>query len=70
MFTLSPGRFAAVSKYRGRILIHVRDYVINALSGKIYPTKRDVAMKVEKWENLKLNMDAIDAAIRVLLQEK
>ena len=70
MFTLSPVCFAAVSKYSGRVLIHVRDYVINALSGKIYATKRDVAMKVDQWENLKLNMYAIDAAISVLLQEK
>ena len=70
MFTLSPGRFAAVSKYRGRVLIHVRDYVIDALSGKMYATKRGVAMKVDEWENLKLNMYAIDAAISVHLQEK
>ena len=40
MFTLSPGHFAAVSKHRGRVLIHVRDYIIDALSGKIYATKR------------------------------
>ena len=70
MFTLSPGRFAAVSKYRGRVLIHVRDYVIDALSGKMYATKRSVAMKVDEWENLKSNMYAIDAAISVILQEK
>ena len=70
MFTLSPGRFAAVSKYRGRVLIHVRDYVIDALSGKMFATKRGVAMKVDVWENLKLNMYAIDTAISVLLQEK
>ena len=70
MFTLSPGQFAAVSKYRGRVLIHVRDYVIDALSGKMYATKRGVAMKVDEWENLKSNMYAIDAAISVLLQEK
>ena len=70
MFTLSPGRFAAVSKYRGRVLIHVRDYVIYALSGKMYATKRGVAMKVDEWENLMSNMYAIDAAISTLLQEK
>ena len=70
MFTLSPGRFAAVSKYRGRVLIHVRDYVIDALSGKMYATKRGVAMKVDEWENLKSNIYAIDAAISVLLHEK
>ena len=70
MFTLSPGRFAAVSKYRGRVLIHVRDYVIDALSGKMYATKRGVAMKVDEWENLKSNMYAIDAAISVHLREK
>ena len=70
MFTLSPGRFAAVSKYRGRVLIHLRDYVIDALSGKMYATKRVVAIKVDEWENLKSNMYAIDAAISVLLQEK
>ena len=70
MFTLSPGRFAAVSKYRGRVLIHVRDYVIDALSGKMYATKRGVAMKVDEWENLKSNMYAIDAAISMHLQEK
>ena len=70
MFTLSPGRFAAMSKYRRRFLIHVRDYVIDALSGKMYATKRGVAMKVDEWENLKLNMYAIDAAISMHLQEK
>ena len=48
MFTLSPGRFTAVSKYRGKVLIHVRDYVIDALSGKMYATKRGVAKKVDK----------------------
>ena len=70
MFTLSPGRFAAVSKYRRRVLIHVRDYIIDALSGKMYATKRGVAMKVDEWENLKSNMYAIDASISVHLQEK
>ena len=70
MFTLSPGRFAAMSKYRGRVLIHVRDYVIDALSGKMYATKRGVAMKVDEWENLKSNMYAIDAAISMHLREK
>ena len=70
MLTLSPGRFAAVSTYRGRVLIHVRDYVIDALSGKMYATKRGVAMKVDEWENLKSNMYAIDAAISVHLREK
>ena len=70
MFTLSPGHFEAVSKYRGRVLIHVRDYVIDAISGKMYATKRGVAMRLDEWENLKSNMYAIDAAISVLLQEK
>ena len=40
MFTLSPGHFTAMSKYRGRVLINVRDYIIDALSGKMYATKR------------------------------
>ena len=70
MFTLSPGHFAAMSKYRGRVLINVRDYIIDALSGKMYATKRGVATKVDEWENLKSNMYAIDAAISVILQEK
>ena len=56
MFTLSPGHFAAVSKYRGRVLIDMRDYIIDALSGKMYATKRGVAMEVHEWENLKLNL--------------
>ena len=43
---------------------------VQALSRKMYATKRGVAMKVDEWENLKLNMYAIDAAISVLLQEK
>ena len=46
------------------------NYVIDALFGKIYATKRSVAMKVDEWENLKLNMYAIDAAINIFLQEK
>ena len=70
MFTLSPGRFAAVSKCRGRVLKHVRDYIIDALSVKMFATKRGGAMKVDEWANLKLNMYAIDAAISILLQEK
>ena len=70
MFTLSPGHFAAVSKYRGRVPIHVRDYIIDALSDQMYATKRGVAMKVYEWENLQSNMYAIDEAISVLLQEK
>ena len=69
MFALSLGHFAAMSKHRGRVLIHVRDYVIDALSGKMYATKRGVAMKVDESENLK-SIDAIDAAITILLQEK
>ena len=28
MFTLSHGHFSAVSMYSGRVLIHVRDYII------------------------------------------
>ena len=67
MFTLSPGHFAAVSKYRGGILINVRDYIIDALSGKMYATKRGVATKVDGKIS---NMYAIDAAISVLLEEK
>ena len=59
-----------MSKYRESFLIHVRDYVIDALSGKRFVTKRGVALKVYEWENLKSNMYAIDAAISVLLQEK
>ena len=70
MFTLSPGHFAAVPKYRGRVLIHGRDYIIDAQSGKMFATKRGVAMKVDEWENLKSKMYAIDEAISVLLQEK
>ena len=50
MFTLSPGHFAAVYKYRGRVLIHVKDYSIDALSDKMFATKRGVAMKVDEWE--------------------
>ena len=38
MFTLSPGHFAAMSKYRGKVLINVRDYIIDAVSGKMYDT--------------------------------
>ena len=48
----------------------MRDYVIDALSDKIYATNRGVAMKVDERENLKSNMYSIDAAISVLLQEK
>ena len=40
MFTLSPGHFAAMSKYRGKVLTNVRDYIIDALSDKMYDTKR------------------------------
>ena len=43
---------------------------MNALSGKVYATKRGVAIKVDEWENLKLNMCALAAAISILLQEK
>ena len=43
MHALNPGRYAAVTKYRGKVLIHVRNYVIDALF-----------MKVDEWENLKL----------------
>ena len=54
-------------KCKAKVLIHVKDYLTNALSGKMFATKRGVAMKVYAWENLKLNMYAIDAAISVLL---
>ena len=47
----------------------MRNYVIDALSGKMYATKRGVAMKVDEWENLKSNMYAIDADISVHLQK-
>ena len=40
------------------------------LSGKIYATKRGIAMKVDEWEYLKSNMYAIGAAISVFLQKK
>ena len=56
MHALNPGRHAAVTKYRGKVLIHVGNYIIDALF-----------MKVDEWENL--NLYAIDTAKIVLLQE-
>ena len=70
VYALSPGRYAAVSLYRGKVLIHVRDYVIDIISGKMYATKRGIAMKVNKWEKLKENMYQIDAAVTAILQQQ
>ena len=47
MARIGDGRYVTVSLYRGSVLVHLRDYIKDEKSGKMYATKKGIATQSE-----------------------
>lgn len=56
--------YVVAKDFRGKILVHIREYQKNS-AGKTYPTKRGLAIDLEKWKKITdWHTDTIDNAIQ------
>ena len=70
MVGIGGGRYVVVSQYRGVTLIHIREYVTDAVSGKQYATKKGIGLKVNQWEVVKKVIRQVDQAVSLYEKKK
>ena len=58
----APGRYLVYSQFKGRPLIHVREYESNGIGD--YPTKKGVCLSPERLNTLRSKIDEIDERLK------
>lgn len=69
MVQIGHNRYAVVSVYRGTLLVHVREYMTDANTGRQFATKKGIGLKVNEWQALKRSIAQIDAAISAVKKD-
>lgn len=59
---LSSKRKVAVSSFKGKLLVSVREYYEK--DGKLLPSSKGISLNVEQWKALKNAMPAVEEAIK------
>ena len=61
-FDLGKNKRVAVSKFKGQILIDIREMYV--ADGTMRPGKKGICLTMEQWEALKNSMSDVDEAVR------
>ncbi|KAK3098143.1 hypothetical protein FSP39_016570 [Pinctada imbricata] len=64
MFQLSKMRFVTVSEFRGKVMVSIREHY--EADGELRPGKKGISLNLEQWNQLKDQMDEIDAVVKDL----
>ncbi|CAF0705118.1 unnamed protein product [Brachionus calyciflorus] len=62
LYMLAKNRFISVSEFKGKAYVNIREYFEK--DGKSLPGKKGISLSVEQWENLKKNIEKIDADLK------
>nr|XP_033789232.1 activated RNA polymerase II transcriptional coactivator p15 [Geotrypetes seraphini]XP_033789238.1 activated RNA polymerase II transcriptional coactivator p15 [Geotrypetes seraphini] len=65
MFQIGKMRYVSVRDFKGKVLIDIREYWIDA-EGDMKPGRKGIALNPEQWNQLKEQISDIDDAIRKL----
>lgn len=60
--TIGRNRFVDVSKYKGKMLVNIREYYTDE-TGEWKPGRKGIALKLEEWEELWNNKERVDEMI-------
>ena len=66
-FALEENRYRSISKFRGDLKTHIRDWRFHDHCDKLRPTKSGVVLTPKQWKKMKLLMKSMD---EVLTHEK
>ena len=67
---LDSNKYAVVSKFRGEVFVHIREYETNPITNKLYQSKRGVSFIPSTFATFVLNLDEIDRNVRALNSDK
>ena len=63
---IGHNRFVSVKKFKGKILVNVREYYKDKESGDLKPGKKGITLTPVVWGNLKALNKKVDEAIKDL----
>eukprot|EP00842_Homolaphlyctis_polyrhiza_P006071 jgi/Hompol1/6465/HPOL_003552-RA len=63
---IAPLRRLTVSKWKGKVLIGIREYYKDKATNEDKPGKKGISISADAWESIKNNFAEIDAAIAKL----
>uniref|UniRef100_A0A4W6G4A9 Activated RNA polymerase II transcriptional coactivator p15 n=1 Tax=Lates calcarifer TaxID=8187 RepID=A0A4W6G4A9_LATCA len=63
MFQIGKMRYVSVRDFKGKVLIDIREYWMNA-DGEMKPGKKGISLNPEQWNQLKDQISEIDDAIK------
>lgn len=61
-FEISPYRYVTVSRFRGKIMVGIREYYKNS-EGDLAPGKKGISLKELEWKRLLEQAETINQAI-------
>lgn len=64
VFTIGPKRKVTVSLFKGNILVNIREFYEDKATGEEKPGNKGIALSLDQWNQLKTQMDQIDAAVQ------
>ena len=67
---LDSDKYVVVSKFRGDVFVHIREYATDASTNKLYPTKRGVSFIPTTFATFVMNFDEIDRNVLELNTDK
>jgi hypothetical protein len=70
LLDLSNKRRISVRKFRGAVIVDIREYFTPKGSKDLKPTKKGISLPLEQWIQLKLYIDRIDEMINKTIPEK
>lgn len=61
-FEIGPNRYVSVSRFKGKIMIGIREYYKNS-EGNLAPGKKGISLKEPEWKRLIEQVNRINEAI-------
>jgi uncharacterized protein (DUF3820 family) len=53
----------SLRKYKGKLLIDIREFYLDKFSGELKPGKKGIALNLENWNKIKNHISDIDEGI-------
>ena len=63
---LGGGRYVTVSRYNDALYVHIRQYEMDPITKKEYPTPKGIYLTPSRFANLMLQIEEIDRAVEQL----